>query len=103
MRKILPSFLALIALLHSSHAWAAKDGTASPDAPASGHLIFEAKVADLVLPSNSLAAGMKPDDSVPVTLPGELFNPAIEIQTVLKTAVRRNTPEAASASDYSAF
>lgn len=70
---------------------------------AEGHLIFEARVADLALPSNSLAAGMKPDDRLTATLPGELLNPAVEISTVAKTAVRRNTPEAASASDFSAF
>lgn len=70
---------------------------------ADGHLIFEAKVSDLGLPSNSLAAGMKPDDTLSATLPGELLNPAVEISTVARTAVRRNTPEAASASDFSAF
>ena len=61
-------------------------------------------MSDLALPSNSLAAGMKPDDTLSVTLPGQLFNPAVEISTVAKAAVHRNTPEATlRLPDFSAF
>jgi len=95
----------IIALVPVPRAWAAASVAVSTTAAASagGHIVFDARVADLALPSNSLAAGMKPDDTLSVTLPGRLINPAVEIQPVLKTAVRRNTPEATSASDFSAF
>ena len=74
-------------------------GAESPE----GHLIFKAKVGQLGLPANSLATGIGAEDFVRVTLPGHLYRQVIEVQIVPKNALRRFSPEAASASDFSAF
>jgi hypothetical protein len=87
-----PLLAALLGLAGFSHADSAE-----------GHLLLKAKAGALNLPSNSLAAGMSPDDWVRVTLPGHLYHEAIEVALVPKTAVRRFSPEVSSASDYSAF
>jgi hypothetical protein len=93
-------FVFLVAMICAASAFAADISVQNPPA---GRVTFKVKVADLASPNNSLAVGMSPDQTVQVTLPGELFPKPAVVQLVAKTAVRRYSPEVASASDFSAF
>jgi len=99
--KIFQRAQALVALSVFTTAVAGADPIS--EKPPTGHIRFETKVSDLRLGSNSLAAGLKPDDQIFIALPGEIFSQAVDIAPVPQADVQRSTLEGAAASDYAAF
>lgn len=66
-------------------------------------VVFQAKVANLGLTQSSFAQGKKPDETVQVVLPGQLYNPPKSITTVNKNQATRESPEEALVTDISAM
>ena len=69
---------------------------------AGDRLTFRVKVSDVRRQSNSLIKGKRPDESVEITLPGKMLNPAVPLKLVDRTNADWSTPEHAAASVVSA-
>jgi hypothetical protein len=65
-------------------------------------LTFRAKVSDLRRQSNSLIHNKRPDDTIEITLPGKLFNPAAPVNLISRAQADLSTTEGAAASIVSA-
>lgn len=70
-----------------------------------GEITFVVAVRDLPRSArdNSFAQGHEPDDTLRLTLPGERFDPPLELRAIPRDSVRRSTPLAAEVAAFSAF
>jgi len=67
-----------------------------------GRVTFQAKVADLRRPANSLATNKRPDDVVEIALPGRMLEIPAVVKLVRRSEADWSTPESAAASVLSA-
>lgn len=90
-------------LLFAAGCQSSSDTESSESSVFDGRLTFSAKVSDLGLQSNSLAAGKSAGDTVEVILPGKRYFVPKPTPPIAREMANRRTPVQAASSDHFAF